>query len=143
MSERLGDLRTGIQEQSGSEIVGAVERGVTGGLAAWRQSAAPSLAEPAEARASPLQIKQDRRRIEKPEREWLRKDRALAETAAMLVLSRKFRAIAGNIVAAHAAGARLRPACETAGIDIRTLQRLGGPGGAHRRRWPAPGRARW
>ena len=33
--------------------------------------------------------------------------------------------IARNIVAAHAAGARLRPACETAGIDIRTLQRWG------------------
>jgi transposase InsO family protein len=31
--------------------------------------------------------------------------------------------IARNIVAAQAAGARLRPACETAGIDIRTLQR--------------------
>ena len=31
--------------------------------------------------------------------------------------------IASNIVAAQAGGARLRPACETAGIDIRTLQR--------------------
>jgi hypothetical protein len=33
--------------------------------------------------------------------------------------------IARNIVAAHAGGARLRPARETAGIDIRTLQRWG------------------
>lgn len=31
--------------------------------------------------------------------------------------------IARNIEEAHAAGARLRPACETAGIDVRTLQR--------------------
>ncbi|CAD5374398.1 hypothetical protein RA210_U540002 [Rubrivivax sp. A210] len=32
-------------------------------------------------------------------------------------------ALAQNICAAHAAGARLQPACEIAGIDVRTLQR--------------------
>jgi len=32
-------------------------------------------------------------------------------------------ALARDIHAAHAAGARLRPACEVAGIDVRTLQR--------------------
>ncbi|GAB1414114.1 hypothetical protein MASR1M97_28500 [Candidatus Desulfobacillus denitrificans] len=32
-------------------------------------------------------------------------------------------ALARDIHAAHAAGARLKPACETAGIDLRTLQR--------------------
>jgi transposase InsO family protein len=32
-------------------------------------------------------------------------------------------ALAQDIEAAHAAGARLRPACEIAGIDVRTLQR--------------------
>jgi len=32
-------------------------------------------------------------------------------------------ALAQHIEAAHAAGARLRPACELAGIDVRTLQR--------------------
>ena len=32
-------------------------------------------------------------------------------------------AIAQNIHVAHAAGARLRPACGIAGIDLRTLQR--------------------
>ncbi|CAG1012459.1 Putative transposase InsK for insertion sequence element IS150 [Burkholderiales bacterium] len=32
-------------------------------------------------------------------------------------------ALARDIHAAHAAGARLQPACETAGIDLRTLQR--------------------
>jgi len=62
-------------------------------LAAWRQSATQALAEPAEARASPLQTKQDRRRIKDLERELLRKDRALAETAALLVLSKKLGAI--------------------------------------------------
>jgi transposase len=55
-------------------------------LAEWRQSATEALTEPAKARASPLQTKQDRRRIKKLERELLRKDRALAETAALLVL---------------------------------------------------------
>ena len=32
-------------------------------------------------------------------------------------------ALAQDIQTAHAAGARLRPACEIAGIDVRTLQR--------------------
>ena len=32
-------------------------------------------------------------------------------------------ALAQDIEAAHSAGARLQPACETAGIDARTLQR--------------------
>lgn len=31
--------------------------------------------------------------------------------------------MARGIEQAHAAGARLRPACELAGIDVRTLQR--------------------
>ena len=62
-------------------------------LASWRQSATQALAQPEEARASPLQTKQDRRRIKELERELLRKDRALAETAALLVLSKKVGAI--------------------------------------------------
>ena len=56
-------------------------------LASWRQSATQALAEPEEARASPQQTQQDRRRIKELERELRRKDRALAETAALLVLS--------------------------------------------------------
>ena len=62
-------------------------------LAAWQQSAIQALAEPEEARASPQQTKQARRRIKELERELLRKDRALAETAALLVLSKKVGAI--------------------------------------------------
>ena len=62
-------------------------------LVSWRQSATQALAQPEEARASPLQTKQDRRRIKELERELLRKDRALAETAALLVLSKKVGAI--------------------------------------------------
>ena len=62
-------------------------------LAGWQQSATQALAEPEEARASPLQTKQARRRIKELERELLRKDRALAETAALLVLSKKAKAI--------------------------------------------------
>ena len=48
-----------------------------------------ALAEPEEARASPQTTRQDRKRIKDLERELLRKDRALAETAALLVLSKK------------------------------------------------------
>lgn len=62
-------------------------------LAIWRQSATQALAEPEEARASPQQTKHDRRRIKELERELRRKDKALAETAALLVLSKKVAAI--------------------------------------------------
>jgi len=44
------------------------------------------LAEPEEVRASPQATRQDKKRIKELERELLRKDRALAETAALLVL---------------------------------------------------------
>ena len=51
------------------------------------------MAEPEEARASPQATRQDKKRIKELERELLRKDRALAETAALLVLSKKVAAI--------------------------------------------------
>lgn len=59
----------------------------------WRSSATTALAEPEEARASPQATRQDRKRIKELERELLRKDRALAEAAALLVLSKKVAAI--------------------------------------------------
>jgi transposase len=62
-------------------------------LATWRVAATEALAEPEEARASPQQTRQDRRRIKELEREVRRKDKALAETAALLVLSKKVEAI--------------------------------------------------
>lgn len=62
-------------------------------LQQWKASAVQSLAAPEEARASPSQTKQDKRRIKELEREVRRKDKALAETAALLVLSKKCEAI--------------------------------------------------
>ena len=62
-------------------------------LAQWRQNATTALADPEEARASPQATRQDKKRIKELERELLRKDRALAETAALLVLSKKVAAI--------------------------------------------------
>lgn len=62
-------------------------------LVAWRQAATQALAEPEEARASPQETRQDRQRIKDLERELRRKDHALAETAALLVLSKKVAAI--------------------------------------------------
>ena len=59
----------------------------------WRLSATAALTEPEEARASPQATRQDKKRIKELERELLRKDRALAETAALLVLSKKVAAI--------------------------------------------------
>lgn len=55
----------------------------------WRRTATESLAQPAE-RSEP---KADRRRVRELERELRRKDRALAEAAALLVLSKKVEAI--------------------------------------------------
>lgn len=62
-------------------------------LEKWRASCTQALAEPEEARASPQATRADRRRIRELEREVLRKDRALAETTALLVLSKKVAAI--------------------------------------------------
>ena len=59
----------------------------------WRASCTTALAWPEEARASPQATRQDRKRIKELERDLLRKDRALAETAALLVLSKKVAAI--------------------------------------------------
>ena len=62
-------------------------------LPQWRDAARQALAEPHEAGASPKQTKHDRRRIKELERELRRKEKALAETAALLVLSKKVEAI--------------------------------------------------
>ncbi len=57
-------------------------------LQQWKDSATQSLAAPEETRASPSQTKADRRRIKELERELRRKESALAEAAALLVLSK-------------------------------------------------------
>ena len=62
-------------------------------LEQWRQAATQALAEPEDARASHRETKADRRRIKELERELRRKDKALAETAALLVLSKKLEVI--------------------------------------------------
>ncbi len=62
-------------------------------LDTWQSSATAALAEPRETRASPQATRADKKRIKELERELLRKDRALAETAALLVLSKKVAAI--------------------------------------------------
>ena len=64
-----------------------------GELDKWRANCTAALAEPEEARASPQSTRADRKRIKELERDLLRKDRALAETAALLVLSKKVAAI--------------------------------------------------
>lgn len=62
-------------------------------LQQWRQSAVAALAQPEEARASPQETRDDRRRIKELERDLRRKEKALAETAALLVLSKKLEAL--------------------------------------------------
>lgn len=60
-------------------------------LDAWKQDAIGGLGEPRAASAA--QARQDRRRVKELERELHRKDKALAETAALLVLSKKLSAV--------------------------------------------------
>lgn len=62
-------------------------------LVEWRQSATEALGAPQAERSSPAQAKAERRRIKELERDLRRKDKALAETAALLVLSKKLEAI--------------------------------------------------
>ncbi|MBV8501369.1 MAG: hypothetical protein JO006_06610 [Paucibacter sp.] len=62
-------------------------------LQQWKDSATQSLAAPEESRASPSQTKADRRRIKELERELRRKESALAEAAALLILAKKTEAI--------------------------------------------------
>ena len=62
-------------------------------LEQWRTAATQALATPGEACASPSQTKADRRRIKELERDLRRKEKALAEAAALLVLSKKLEAI--------------------------------------------------
>jgi transposase-like protein len=60
-------------------------------LERWKQDAIGGLGEPRDEGAA--EVKQERRRIRELERDLTRKDKALAETAALLVLSKKLAAI--------------------------------------------------
>ncbi|MDS4076923.1 MAG: IS3 family transposase, partial [Candidatus Accumulibacter sp.] len=62
-------------------------------LVRWRDEATQALADPGEARARPAETRADKERIKELERELKRKEKALAETAALLVLSKKLSAI--------------------------------------------------
>ena len=60
-------------------------------LDSWKQDAIAGLGEPRAASAA--EARQDRRRVKELERELHRKDKALAETAALLVLAKKLSAV--------------------------------------------------
>ena len=62
-------------------------------LQKWSAGATADLGDPEDVRASRQATRKDRKRIKELERELLRKDRALAETAALLVLSKKVEAL--------------------------------------------------
>jgi hypothetical protein len=100
-------------------------------LQQWRESATQALAAPEEARASPQQTRQDRRRIKALEREVLRKDKALAETAALLVLSRKLEAVFKND--------KGEADCSASKTAL-SWPRTSTPRGATGRAWSAPAR---
>lgn len=62
-------------------------------LTQWREAATQALADPEDVRATPQQTRADKRRIKELERDLQRKDKALAETMALLVLPKKLEAI--------------------------------------------------
>ena len=63
-------------------------------LDAWKRDAIAGLGEPRASSAA--EAREDRRRVKELERELHRKDKALAETAALLVLAKKLRAVFHN-----------------------------------------------
>lgn len=70
------------------------EHGVyPGELAQWLERAAVALADAEPIRVSTQQTRQDKKRIQELERDLRRKNAALAETAALLVLSKKLSVI--------------------------------------------------
>ena len=62
-------------------------------LAQWWQSATAALGQPDEVPATAQEKRQDRRRIKELEKDLRRKEKALVETTALLVLSKKLEAI--------------------------------------------------
>ena len=62
-------------------------------LEQWREGAMAALAQPEEARATAQETRADRRRIKELEKDLRRKEKALAETTALLVLRKKLQAI--------------------------------------------------
>jgi len=62
-------------------------------LQQWKDSAVAALSEAPEDRASPQETRDSRKRIRELERDLRRKDKALAETTALLVLSKQLQAI--------------------------------------------------
>lgn len=62
-------------------------------LEQWKQSAIAALSETPEEGGSPQERRDSRRRIKELERDLRRKDKALAETTALLVLSKQLQAI--------------------------------------------------
>ena len=93
-------------------------------LAAWQQDAIVGLGEPHAVSAA--EVRQDRRRVKDLERELHRKDRALAETAALLVLSKKLSAV-------------FHKDAETRLEDRQTGDDAGGTAGEGVCRWPIGG----
>jgi DNA-binding transcriptional MerR regulator len=62
-------------------------------LQQWKENATAALSEVTEERVTPQQRRDAKKRIKELERDLRRKDKALAETTALLVLSKKFEAI--------------------------------------------------
>ena len=62
-------------------------------LQQWKSDATAALTESTEERVSPQQAREDKKRIKELERDLRRKDKALAEAAALLVLSKQMEAI--------------------------------------------------
>ncbi|WP_339491645.1 IS3 family transposase [Pseudomonas sp. EA_15y_Pfl2_R67] len=111
-------------------------------IKAWRQAfISGQKTEKAQSKDDREQARKDKKRIEQLERELRRKDKALAETAALLVLRKKPQRLLGDrqrgqltalperqllvtwVNEAQVAGARKIRACQEVGLSLRTLQR--------------------
>jgi transposase InsO family protein len=125
-------------ERDGPRRVVAARRLHEADLTAW-QAAAEAALSPGHHAPAAAEQQRDRRRIQELERELRRKEAALAETAALLVLKKKVQAIWGDAGRWHSpelrvrilalieeavlAGARQKPACQLVGLSARTVER--------------------
>ena len=93
-SERFDAVIATARMDESSKNAWCREYGVyPGELAQWLSSAAAALTDTEPMRASPQQTRQDKKRIKELERDVNRKNAALAETTALLVLAKKLSVI--------------------------------------------------
>jgi transposase len=86
-------ITTAVMPEAGKSAWCREQGAYPGELDKWSAGAIAALGDPEDVRASPQATRKDRKRIKELERDLLLNDRALVETTALLVLSKKVQAL--------------------------------------------------